>query len=132
MTTKRYNIKDKATDIIVYRGTFVDRTTVVEGDEDKETTPKVSLTYSKSTGVGILRVDFKILSRVSAGAIIATLPADAPKAVALMESQVWIGNSRTSLWINEGQNTIKMLGTSDSNLFNKRIIINIHGIFKKV
>lgn len=131
MTTKRYNIKGKATDIIVYRGTFVDRTTVVEGDEDKETTPRVSLTYSKSTGVGILRVDFKILSRVSAGAIIATLPADAPKVVALMESQVWIGNSQTSLWINEGQNTIKMLGTSDSNLFNKRIIINIPGIFKK-
>lgn len=132
MTTKRYNIKDKANDTIVYRGTFVNRNTVVEGDEDKETTPRVSLTYSKSTGVGILRVDFKILSRVYAGAIIATLPADAPKAVALMESQVWIGNSRTSLWINEGQNTIKMLGTSDSNLFNKRIIINIPGIFKKV
>lgn len=121
----------KATDIAVYKGTFTNRNIVVEGDLDTELTPRVSLTYSSSTGVGILRVDFIILRSVSAGEIIATLPLDAPKAVNLLESQVWIGNAHTSLWVNKEQNSIKMLGTSDSNLFNKRIIINILGIFKK-
>ena len=123
--------EEKATDITVYRGTFANRETVKEGDNDIEATPRVTLTYSSSTGVGILKVDFKILKNVSNNTVIATLPADAPKAVALVESQVWVGNSSTSIWVDKGQNTIKMLGTSDRDIFNKRIIINIPGIFKK-
>lgn len=123
--------EEKATDITVYRGTFANRGIVEEGTNDTEETPRVTLTYSSSTGVGIIKVDFKILGNVSYNSVIATLPADAPKAVALVESQVWVGNSSTSIWVDKGQNTIKMLGTSDRDIFNKRIIINIPGIFKK-
>lgn len=121
----------KATDIKVYRGTFANREIVEEGTNDTEISPRVTLTYSSSTGVGILKVDFKILGNVPNNTVIATLPADAPRAVSLVENQVWVGNSSTSIWVDKGENVIRMIGTSDRDIFNKRIIINIPGIFKK-
>ena len=103
----------------------------MEGAIDKDISPRITLTYSSSTGVGILKVDFKIMKAVAQGQTIAYLPTDAPRPVELIESQVWIGGVYTSIWINKDDRAIKILGTRDSEIFNKRIIINIPGIFKK-
>lgn len=121
----------KATDITVYRGQFTNKELVMEGTNDTDISPRITLTYSSSTGVGILKVDFKILKAVSQGMTIAKLPDNAPTPAELIESQVWIGNTYTTIWIDKGARLIRMYATSNTEIFNKRIIINIPGIFKK-
>lgn len=124
------NQEQKATDITVYKGKFSDRSFVKEGDYDTPISPRITLTYSKSTGVGILKIDFNIVKNVSKGQVIATLPNDAPVPAELVESQVWIGNVNTSIWVNKNSRSIQISHTVDSSIFNKRIILNIPGIFK--
>lgn len=124
------NQEQKATDITVYKGKFSDRNFVKEGDYDTPISPRITLTYSKSTGVGILKIDFNIVKNVSKGQVIATLPNDAPVPAELVESQVWIGNVNTSIWVNKNSRSIQISHTVDSSIFNKRIILNIPGIFK--
>lgn len=123
--------EDKATDLTVYRGTFTDRTKVKEGEFDAPVSPRVTLTYSSSTGVGIFKIDFKVVAPVAWRDVIAKLPSDAPVPVELVESQVWVGDNNTSVWIDKGSRDVKIFGVSDSKMFNKRIIISIPGIFKK-
>ena len=122
--------EQKATDITVYKGKFSDRNFVKEGDYDSPISPRITLTYSKSTGVGILKIDFNIVNNVFKGQVIATLPNDAPVPAELIESQVWIGNVNTSIWVNKNSRSIQISRTVDSSIFNKRIILNIPGIFK--
>ena len=124
--------EQKATDITVYRGTFTDKTKVKEGANDVDVSPRITLTYSSSTGVGILKVDLMIVSAVSQGTVVAQLPPNAPVPVALIESQVWIGETNTSIWMDPNGRVIRMFNTTDPSIFNKRMIINIPGIFKKV
>lgn len=123
--------EDKATNLTVYRGTFTDRTKVKEGEFDAPVSPRVTLTYSSSTGVGIFKIDFKVVAPVAWRDVIAKLPSDAPVPVELVESQVWVGDNNTSVWIEKGSRDVKIFGVSDSKMFNKRIIISIPGIFKK-
>ena len=123
--------EDKATDLTVYRGTFTDRTKVKEGEFDAPVSPRVTLTYSSSTGVGIFKIDFKVVAPVALRDVIAKLPSYAPVPVELVESQVWVGDNNTSVWIEKGSRDVKIFGVSDSKMFNKRIIISIPGIFKK-
>lgn len=123
--------EEKATDITVYKTSFKDKSKVKEGDYDTPISPRVTLTYSSSTGVGILKVDFKVVSGVPKGFIIAELPSDAPVPAELIESQVWVGNVSTSIWIDKGSRTIKISSTVDPEIFEKRIIISVPGIFKK-
>lgn len=125
------NQENKATDLTVYRGSFTDRSKVMEGEHDAPISPRVTLTYSSSTGVGIFKIDFKVTSKVNWRDVIATLPPDAPVPVELVESQVWIGNNNTSVWIDKGSRNVQIFGVSDPNMFNKRIILSIPGIFKK-
>ena len=122
--------EQEATDITVYKGKFSDRNFVKEGDYDSPISPRITLTYSKSTGVGILKIDFNIVNNVFKGQVIATLPNDAPVPAELIESQVWIGNVNTSIWVNKNSRSIQISRTVDSSIFNKRIILNIPGIFK--
>lgn len=121
----------KATDITVYRGQFTNKELVMEGTNNTDISPRITLTYSSSTGVGILKVDFKIMKAVGQGMTIAKLPDNAPTPAELIESQVWIGNTYTTIWIDKGARLIRMYATSNTEIFNKRIIINIPGIFKK-
>lgn len=123
--------EEKATDITVYKGKFIDRSRVKEGDYDTPISPRITLTYSSSTGVGIFKIDFKVLSGVPKGFTIAELPSNAPVPAELVESQVWVGNVSTSVWIDKGSRTIKISMTVEPEIFNKRIILNIPGIFKK-
>ena len=123
--------EDKATDLTVYKGTFTDKTKVKEGDFEGPNAPRITLTYSSSTGVGILKVDMKVMSPVAKSTIVATLPNDAPVPVTLIESQVWVGDVDTSIWVDPNSRSIRMSLTANPNIFNKRIIINIPGIFKK-
>lgn len=123
--------EEKATDITVYKTSFKDKSKVKEGDYDTPISPRVTLTYSSSTGVGILKVDFKVVSGVPKGFVIAELPSDAPVPAELVESQVWVGNVNTSIWIDKGSRTIKISSTVDPEIFGKRIIISVPGIFKK-
>lgn len=124
--------EDKATDITVYKGTFTDKTKVKEGDFEGPNAPRITLTYSSSTGVGILKVDMKVMSPVAKSTIVATLPNDTPVPVTLIESQVWVGDVDTSIWVDPNSRAIRMSLTANPSIFNKRIIINIPGIFKKV
>lgn len=124
--------EDKATDLTVYKGTFTDKTKVKEGDFEGPNAPRITLTYSSSTGVGILKVDMKVMSPVAKSTIVATLPNDAPVPVTLIESQVWVGDVDTSIWVDPNSRDIRMSLTANPSIFNKRIIINIPGIFKKV
>lgn len=124
--------EDKATDLTVYKGTFTDKTKVKEGDFEGPNAPRITLTYSSSTGVGILKVDMKVMSPVAKSTIVATLPDDAPVPVTLIESQVWVGDVDTSIWVDPNSRSIRMSLTANPSIFNKRIIINIPGIFKKV
>lgn len=124
--------EEKATDITVYKGKFIDRSRVKEGDYDTPISPRITLTYSSSTGVGILKVDFKVLSGVPKGFTIAELPSNAPVPAELVESQVWVGNVSTSIWVDKGSRTIKISMTVEPEIFNKRIILNVPGIFKKL
>lgn len=126
------NQENKATDLTVYKGTFTDKTKVKEGDFEGPNAPRITLTYSSSTGVGILKVDMKVMSPVARSTIVATLPNDAPVPVTLIESQVWVGNVDTSIWVDPNSRAIRMSLTANPSIFNKRIIINIPGIFKKV
>lgn len=121
----------KATDLTVYRGSFTDRSKVMEGEHDAPISPRVTLTYSSSTGVGIFKIDFKVTSKVNWRDVIATLPPEAPVPVELVESQVWIGNNNTSVWIDKGSRNVQIFGVSNPEMFNKRIILSIPGIFKK-
>ena len=123
--------ENKATDLTVYKGTFTDKTKVKEGDFEGPNAPRITLTYSSSTGVGILKVDMKVMSPVAKSTIVATLPNDAPVPVTLIESQVWVGDVDTSIWVDPNSRSIRMSLTANPNIFNKRIIINIPGIFKK-
>lgn len=123
--------EEKATDITVYRGTFPNRDKVIEGTRDVDTSPRVTLTYSSSTGVGILKADFKILQAVNQNDIIAQLPANAPTPAELIEAQAWVGDVATSIWIGKNERVIRIVATNQPSIFNKRIIINIPGIFKK-
>lgn len=123
--------EDKATDITVFRGTFANKEKVKEGSIDNERSPRVTLTYSSSTGVGILRADFIIVSGVTQADIIATLPDDAPTPAELVEAQAWVGNVATSIWIGKGERAVRMVAMNNPEIFGKRIIINIPGIFKK-
>lgn len=125
------NQENKATDLTVYRGSFTDRSKVMEGEHDAPISPRVTLTYSSSTGVGIFKIDFKVTSKVNWRDVIATLPPEAPVPVELVESQVWIGNNNTSVWIDKGSRNVQIFGVSNHEMFNKRIIISIPGIFKK-
>ena len=124
--------ENKATDLTVYRGSFTDRSKVMEGEHDAPISPRVTLTYSSSTGVGIFKIDFKVTSKVNWRDVIATLPPEAPVPVELVESQVWIGNNNTSVWIDKGSRNVQIFGVSNPEMFNKRIILSIPGIFKKV
>lgn len=126
------NQENKATDLTVYKGSFTDKTKVKEGDFEGPNAPRITLTYSSSTGVGILKIDMKVMSPVAKSTIVANLPADAPVPVTLIESQVWVGNVDTSVWVDPGSRSLRMSLTSNPDIFNKRIIINIPGIFKKV
>lgn len=126
------NQENKATDITVYKGTFTDKTKVKEGDFEGPNAPRITLTYSSSTGVGILKVDMKVMSPVAKSTIVATLPNDAPVPVTLIESQVWVGDVDTSIWVDPNSRAIRMSLTANPSIFNKRIIINIPGIFKKI
>ena len=126
------NQENKATDLTVYRGSFTNRTKVMEGEHDAPISPRVTLTYSSSTGVGIFKIDFKVTSKVNWRDVIATLPPEAPVPVELVESQVWIGNNNTSVWIDKGSRNVQIFGVSNPEMFNKRIILSIPGIFKKV
>lgn len=121
----------KSTDLTVYRGSFTDRSKVMEGEHDAPISPRVTLTYSSSTGVGIFKIDFKVTSKVNWRDVIATLPPEAPVPVELVESQVWIGNNNTSVWIDKGSRNVQIFGVSNPEMFNKRIILSIPGIFKK-
>jgi hypothetical protein len=123
--------ENKATDLTVYRGSFTDRSKVMEGEHDAPISPRVTLTYSSSTGVGIFKIDFKVTSKVNWRDVIATLPPEAPVPVELVESQVWIGNNNTSVWIDKGSRNVQIFGVSNPEMFNKRIILSIPGIFKK-
>lgn len=123
--------EEKATDITVYRGTFPNRDKVIEGTRDVDISPRVTLTYSSSTGVGILKADFKILQAVNQNDIIAQLPADAPTPAELIEAQAWVGDVATSIWIGKNERVVRIVATNRPSIFNKRIIINIPGIFKK-
>lgn len=123
--------EEKATDITVYRGTFLNRDKVKEGSVDIEKSPRATLTYSSSTGVGIVRVDFTIVSDVAQNTPIVQLPADAPTPAELIEAQAWVGDIFTSIWMGKSERVIRMVNTNDSRIFNKRIILNIPGIFKK-
>ena len=125
------NQENKATDLTVSRGSFTDRSKVMEGEHDAPISPRVTLTYSSSTGVGIFKIDFKVTSKVNWRDVIATLPPDAPVPVELVESQVWIGNNNTSVWIDKGSRNVQIFGVSNPEMFNKRIILSIPGIFKK-
>ncbi len=125
------NQENKATDLTVYRGSFTDRSKVMEGEHDAPISPRVTLTYSSSTGVGIFKIDFKVTSKVNWRNVIATLPPEAPVPVELVESQVWIGNNNTSVWIDKGSRNVQIFGVSNPEMFNKRIILSIPGIFKK-
>lgn len=125
------NQENKATDLTVYRGSFTDRSKVMEGEHDAPISPRVTLTYSSSTGVGIFKIDFKVTSKVNWRDVIATLPLEAPVPVELVESQVWIGNNNTSVWIDKGSRNVQIFGVSNPEMFNKRIILSIPGIFKK-
>lgn len=125
------NQENKATDLTVYRGSFTDRSKVMEGEHDAPISPRVTLTYSSSTGVGIFKIDFKVTSKVNWRDVIATLPPEAPVPVELVESQVWIGNNNTSVWIDKGSRNVQIFGVSNPEMFNKRIILSILGIFKK-
>ena len=129
LLTKQEN---KATDLTVYKGSFTDKTKVKEGDFEGPNAPRITLTYSSSTGVGILKVDMKVMSPVAKSTIVATLPNDAPVPVTLIESQVWVGDVDTSIWVDPNSRAIRMSLTANPSIFNKRIIINIPGIFKKV
>lgn len=124
--------ENKATDLTVYKGSFTDKTKVKEGDFEGPNAPRITLTYSSSTGVGILKVDMKVMSPVAKSTIVATLPDDAPVPVTLIESQVWVGDVDTSIWVDPNSRAIRMSLTANPSIFNKRIIINIPGIFKKV
>lgn len=126
------NQENKATDLTVYKGTFTDKTKVKEGDFEGPNAPRITLTYSSSTGVGILKVDMKVMSPVAKSTIVATLPNDAPVPVTLIESQVLVGDVDTSIWVDPNSRAIRMSLTANPSIFNKRIIINIPGIFKKV
>ena len=121
----------KATDLTVYRGSFTDRSKVMEGEHDAPISPRVTLTYSSSTGIGIFKIDFKVTSKVNWRDVIATLPPEAPVPVELVEYQVWIGNNNTSVWIDKGSRNVQIFGVSNPEMFNKRIILSIPGIFKK-
>lgn len=123
--------EQKATDITVYRGTFVNKEIVKEGALDIDRSPRITLTYSSSTGVGIFKIDLMIMSKVFQNTVIARLPNDAPVPAEFVESQVWIGDVQTSIWINKDSREVRMFSTSDPSIFNKRIILNIPGIFKK-
>lgn len=123
--------EEKATDITVYRGTFTNRDKVIEATIDVDISPRVTLTYSSSTGVGILKADFKILQAVNQNDIIAQLPADAPTPAELIEAQAWVGDVATSIWIGKNERVVRIVATNQPSIFNKRIIINIPGIFKK-
>lgn len=123
--------EEKATDITVYKTTFKDKSRVKEGDFDTPISPRVTLTYSSSTGVGILKVDFKVVSGVPKGFTIAELPSEAPVPAELVESQVWVGNVSTSIWIDKGSREVKISSTTNPEIFEKRIIISVPGIFKK-
>lgn len=125
------NQENKATDLTVYRGSFTDRSKVMEGEHDAPISPRVTLTYSSSTGVGIFKIDFKVTSKVNWRDVIATLPPEAPVPVELVESQFWIGNNNTSVWIDKGSRNVQIFGVSNPEMFNKRIILSIPGIFKK-
>lgn len=125
------NQENKATDLTVYRGSFTDRSKVMEGAYDAPISPRVTLTYSSSTGIGIFKIDFKVTSKVNWRDVIATLPPEAPVPVELVESQVWIGNNNTSVWIDKGSRNVQIFGVSNPEMFNKRIILSIPGIFKK-
>lgn len=124
--------ENKATDLTVYKGSFTDKTKVKEGDFEGPNAPRITLTYSSSTGVGILKVDMKVMSPVAKSTIVATLPNDSPVPVTLIESQVWVGDVSTSIWVDPNSRAIRMSLTANPSIFNKRIIINIPGIFKKV
>lgn len=123
--------ENKATDLTVYKGSFTDKTKVKEGDFEGPNAPRITLTYSSSTGVGILKVDMKVMSPVAKSTIVATLPNDAPVPVTLIESQVWVGDVDTSIWVDPNSRAIRMSLTANPSIFNKRIIINIPGIFKR-
>ena len=124
-------LEDKSTEITVYRGTFANKDIVKEGALDTDRSPRITLTYSSSTGVGIFKIDLMIMSKVYQNTIIARLPNDAPVPAEFIEAQAWVGNVNTSVWIDKGGRAVKMLGTADPSIFNKRIILNIPGIFNK-
>ena len=123
--------EEKSTNITVYRGTFKNPAKVKAGANDTDSSPRATLSYSSSTGVGILRLDFTVIGDVEAGDAIIEFPQDSPAPVELIETQTWVGEAFTSVWMGKGERVIRMIETKNESLKNKRIIVNIIGIFKK-
>lgn len=123
--------EEKSTDITVYRGTFKNPAKVKAGSNDTESSPRATLAYSSSTGVGVLRIDFTIVGDVGAGDVIIEFPQASPAPVELLETQTWLGDAFTSVWMGKGERVIRMVETTNNSLKNKRIIVNLLGIFKK-
>lgn len=91
---------------------------------------RFALTYIPITGVGMLKIDFKIIGNINDGTTIGFLPNDAPTPTSLLESQMYVGDYAFSVWIDKGQRRIKVSYMDASKLRDKRIIFNMSGIFK--
>ena len=91
---------------------------------------RFALTYIPTTGVGMLKIDFKIIGNINDGTTIGFLPNDAPTPTSLLESQMYVGDYAFNVWIDSGQRRIKVSYMDVSKLRDKRIIFNMSGIFK--
>lgn len=113
----------------VYRGSF-SHANIVAGDNDSEATPRFTLSYMPITGIGILRMDFKVTGNIPVETVIGRLSDNAPSAITLTENQIYVGDYPFSLWVDKNTKVVKCSNLDFSKIGNKRIIFNMIGYFK--
>lgn len=84
------------------------------------------LEYSQITGLGKLHLDIKMTQNSGNGGVIATLPANAPVPIRLLESAVDANNN--SIYVEPNSRNIKGWGVQGAN---KRYIFDIIGFWKE-
>lgn len=127
MSTKTY-IKYGESTLKTFIVTYYDTTMFIQ---DNQSTNKSKLFYNDITGFGIIKCDFSIAKKYNDEQRIAWIQENSPTPIELIEESVNIGEVSFSLYVEKNSREIKIKSIKGdvSTIFNRRMIVNIIGLW---
>lgn len=127
MSTKTY-IKYGEPTLKTFIVTYYDTTMFIQ---DNQSANKSKLFYNDVTGLGIVKCDFSLAKEYHNEQKIAWIPENSPTPIELIEESVNIGEVSFTLYVkkNSREIMIKHIKGDVSTIFNRRMIVNIVGLW---